>query len=123
MRRVVEPAAAPRPGVASEDDVRQLRARLLDLEQLVATLAATGDERDDGRVRAIRDAMWKCRKCSALLAFYDRETDVVRVRYKDHLVYAHVGPAGWIQVVCRGCGEPNEQRYATPDEVEASKRS
>ncbi len=43
--------------------------------------------------RAIADSMWKCRKCKSLLGFYDIEEDILRLRYKDHVVFVKVGGA------------------------------
>lgn len=60
---------------------------------------------------ATKDARWPCSKCGSLLAFYDPGQDVLRVRYKDHTLYAHLGEGGWITVLCRGCGELNTQQW------------
>lgn len=102
-----------------EDELRVLRARVGEMEQVLASLASRSPEpaEDEARGRAIRDTMWKCRKCASLLAFYDEQADTLRIRYKEHLVYVQLGSSGWIQIVCRSCGEPNEQRYATSEEV------
>ena len=70
-----------------EDRVQQLERDL----QAVARFVPDGRTEDRGR--AVQDAMWKCQKCNALLAFYDPETDVLRMRYKDHVTFARVGGA------------------------------
>lgn len=106
-RRVFDPAG-PAP------DVRGLAKRVAELEQLVATLSVPADDSDPERVR---DARWSCEKCSMLLAFYDRGEDVLRIRHKEYLAYVRIGVGGWIQVVCKACGHPNRQAYATEAEV------
>jgi hypothetical protein len=102
--------------------VERLGKRITDLEQVVATATVPRD-RDEDTGGAIRDAMWKCSKCSSLLAFYDKDQDVLRIRYKEHLVYTHIGVGGWVQVVCRSCGEPNQQEHKTEAQVAAEQAS
>lgn len=101
----------------SASDLSKLQQRVAELEREVSTvaaIAATTDEKPDpSRGRAIADAIWHCSKCSALLAFYDVRTDVLRIRYKDHMVYARVGDGGFVQIICRGCGEVNTQEYVS----------
>lgn len=99
---------------SGDGEYARLNRRIADLEQVVSALSLGRDEQSD---RPQSDAMWKCRKCGSLLAFYDRGEDVLRIRYKEHLTYVHVGVGGWVQVVCKSCGEPNIQTYATEEEV------
>jgi hypothetical protein len=54
-----------------------------------------------------RDARWHCKKCGYLLGFYDVGADLLRTRYKEHIVYVRCGDGGFVQVVCRGCSEVN----------------
>ena len=54
-----------------------------------------------------RDARWHCTKCGYLLGFYDLKDDVLRTRYKEHIVFVRCGEGGFVQVVCRGCAEVN----------------
>jgi hypothetical protein len=96
-----------------------LAKRVADLEQVV-TAATRRPRDDDGGPGPVRDAMWRCEKCQRLLGFYDKETDVLRIRYKEHLEFVRIGVGGFIQVVCKDCGHPNEQVYATPEEVAAT---
>jgi hypothetical protein len=103
------------------NEVARLNRRISELEQVVAGLAGRPGASED-EPGAVRDARWKCRKCAALLAFYDQTDDVLRIRYKEHLTYVHVGEGGWVQIVCKGCGEPNLQAYATQEEVDAAQR-
>jgi hypothetical protein len=107
----------------------------------------------------VKDARWNCQKCGTLLAWYDPEKDMLRIRYKDHILYSRVGGVspialtdevldwvdrhgialeegavrqlaeaiagvvtpGFVQAICRGCGEPNTQEYASPEEVEQTR--
>ena len=145
-----------------EDPLRKLNQRLSAMEADIAALGAVAigaktEEREDVG-GAIRDARWSCRKCNALLAWYDPDTDVLRVRYKDHLLFSRVGGVGaeelvaavfdgamkagvtlderqtqvfaeavaeavvggFVQIICRGCGEINTQAFMSNEEVAAS---
>lgn len=61
------------------------------------------------------DEIWNCRKCGARLGFYDPKADILRVRYKEHLLHTRLGPDGWVRVMCRGCGEDNQLDYTPGD--------
>lgn len=117
-------AAAPDRAVAAEPTttIAELTARVAGLENVIRL--ARGEETDEpvpGRREFMKDAAWKCGKCNSLLAYYDHDTDVIRIRYKDHLVRAQIGPGGWVEVLCRGCGENNRKEYLTPEQVAAEK--
>lgn len=113
-RRVYEPETA-------RDDVGRLAKRVAELEQLVATLSVRQDSEEvPSDPDRVKDARWSCEKCSMLLAFYDRGEDVLRIRHKEYLAYVRVGSGGWIQIVCKACGHPNRQAYATTEEVAAA---
>ena len=105
-----------------ESEVRKLRTVLSEMENEVRALgrAVHAQEQPDqeqvGQVN--RDSRWHCRKCGYLLAFYDQEYDVMRSRYKEHIVYMRPGVGGFIQIVCRGCSEVNTLEYVPEDEVE-----
>ena len=112
MRKAVSNSGYDRPVSVGEDrDVRKLQARISAVERDVASIArdlAPGPQTvstDAGPVN--RDARWHCNKCGYLLGFYDTETDILRTRYKEHIVFLRCGADGWVQVVCRGCSEVN----------------
>jgi hypothetical protein len=89
-----------------------------DLGKALALLAAgVSDPEDERRGKAVSDVAWKCKKCGTLLGFYDVESDVLRLRYKEDVCYVRVGEGGFIQKICRGCGEINTQSFVTPEEV------
>jgi hypothetical protein len=101
--------------------VKSLEAEIQRMSELLASMQ--GEEGDDERKgRVISDAAWKCKKCSSLLGFYDVATDVLRIRYKEHSAYIRVGQGGFVQLICRGCGDINTQEYQTPEEVEDAQR-
>ncbi len=102
--------------------VKSLESEIQRMSELLASMQ-TEDPDDERKGRAISDAAWKCKKCSSLLGFYDVQTDVLRIRHKEHSAYIRVGAGGFVQVICRGCGDINTQEYATQDEVEQSQRS
>lgn len=91
-----------------------------DLAALTKMLAPhdEGARSDAGPVN--RDARWHCKKCGYLLAFYDKESDVMRTRYKEHIVFMRAGPGGFIQIICRGCCEVNTEEYSEQADGDAS---
>lgn len=101
--------------------VAALTSELAKLQGIVALGMRATDEEDEGKGRAVADAAWKCRKCRSLLGFYDVSNDVMRIRYKDHITFFRLGPGGFVQVICRGCGEINTEEYASPEQVAAAR--
>ena len=89
-----------------------------DLRVIGAALPATQDEIPADSAPANMDIRWHCKKCGYLLAFYDKNHDVMRTRYKEHIVYMRAGIGGFIQIVCRGCSEVNTQEYVEADGCE-----
>lgn len=65
----------------------------------------------------VRDAPVPCPKCGAKVGYYDQDTDLVRARHREHLVYMRMGPGGSIVIVCRRCSHPVEVTYVTPDDA------
>lgn len=111
MRRRVHNPGQQDESVNQEAEVGKLRHRLGVLEREVALLArdlpaATPGSSQDS-APANRDARWHCQKCGYLLGFYDVREDVLRTRYKEHIVFVRCGEGGFVQVVCRGCSEVN----------------
>lgn len=102
-----------------EVEIRRLRDRVGDLEQVVAAsgTARRVDEDREDMGPAQKHARWNCRACGSLLGFYDHEADVMRIRYKDHVTFVRCGPGGFVQTLCRSCAQINTQEYASPDEV------
>lgn len=111
-RRVHDPGQRNEQGVNVEAETGKLRARIGVLEREVAMLARDipALERSTGKADSApvnRDARWHCTKCGYLLGFYDMREDVLRTRYKEHIVFVRCGEGGFVQVVCRGCSEVN----------------
>ena len=94
-----------------------LRQLEQDIQKLARIVAEQSEKhRDEDRATgATTDAVWQCRKCSYLLGFYDIRSEVLRVRYKEHLMYVRVGLGGFVQVFCRSCGEANTQEFVAQD--------
>lgn len=108
--------------------IQRLEARVNELEQVVASLANAApapddDDRTASAGRVMLDVMWKCKKCASLLAYYDEKEDVLRSKDKDRLAYTHLGVGGWQRIICRGCGELNEQRYQSPEDIAAQRQA
>ena len=110
--------SSDRPVSDNDAAMRMMQARMGLLERevsLLSTSDAPDQSEDSGAVN--RDARWHCSKCGYLLGFYDVSDDVLRTRYKEHIVYVRVGDGGFVQVVCRGCSQVNTQGYVAPDDV------
>ncbi len=58
-----------------------------------------------------------CEKCGSKVGYYDAETDLVRTRHREHLVWMRMGPGGSIVIVCRKCSYPVEVTYRPPDDA------
>jgi hypothetical protein len=127
MRRKVydtnsEPSIAP--VMQDERAIKRLTSRITEMEaelRVLGTASAPAlvEPGDSGAVN--RDIRWHCKKCGYLLAFYDKNQDVMRTRYKEHIVYMRAGVGGFIQIVCRGCSEVNTQEYVEVGKEEDSK--
>lgn len=91
-----------------------LRQLEQDIEKLKRTYVDNADKsRDEDKPKSpMVDAIWQCKKCQYFLGFYDIRSEILRVRYKEHLMYVRVGQGGFVQVFCRSCGEANTQEYA-----------
>ena len=93
--------------------VSELEAEVNVLGQAVGQQETPTQRTESGAVN--RDARWHCQKCGYLLGFYDVDRDVLRTRYKEHIVFVRAGPGGFVQIVCRGCSEVNTQHYVDPE--------
>lgn len=104
---------------AHEKQIKKLHARITEMEDELRVLSQVPvGEVDQSKGAALMDIRWHCKKCNYLLAFYDKDHDVMRTRYKEHIVYMRAGVGGFIQIVCRGCSEVNTQEYVSADESE-----
>lgn len=128
VRRIVYTPGDQGPGPVKPDppddrDFKRLVVRLNELERelAVVTRALPLPQRaqPDDAAPAHSDARWHCKKCGYLLGFYDTQLDVLRTRYKEHIVYVRVGEGGFIQIVCRGCVEINTQGWVSDEDVAA----
>lgn len=105
-------AERERGGDLSTDPAfRRLQRQVAELEREISIAARSSEERSEESGAAVADARWSCSSCGSLLGFYDPREDVLRVRYKDHMLYVRVGVGGFVQVICRGCGAVNTQEY------------
>ncbi len=114
--RVHGPRGAPASDAAG---LQELRRRLDALDRRVSEhgeeLHAAAKMReapdDDAAAERVVDGIWDCRACGRRLGYYNREGDVLRVKYKGHITYVQLGIGGWVSAVCWGCGEMNRQDY------------
>ena len=94
--------------------------RLVVLEEAVAELDRTlgvliqaipaieeNSEKDTKPRRSATDSVWECVSCGARLGIYNSETNELRVRYKDFLIYVVPGAGGKTSIPCRRCGHLN----------------
>lgn len=145
-------SSVPNPSGREVNVARQVQELQRDMEVLARHVAVPTTLRDPSAGNAIRDQMWKCKCCNSLLAYYNPDDDLMRVKYKDLMLFARAGGArpesilssimaacelhqiemtedfletatqrvldsadyGFLQVICRGCGQINTQEYA-PD--------
>lgn len=101
----------------AEDRLTRLERQLRGIEQEVGSIASIvasnqpENKTDDGKGAVNPDYIWACRKCGARLGFYDPEEDMLRIRYKDFVVFMHIGAGGYVQVLCRSCSEMNQASW------------
>lgn len=77
-----------------------------DVQRLTSGVTVTPDAATDLGERQ-KDQPWVCGKCDRLLGYYDRETDVLRLKSKTETTYVCLGEHGWIERICWGCSESN----------------
>jgi len=109
----------------STDRVSEVEARLDSIERDLSTIAAAITSgrllggggggpvvvEADETNRVTRDEAWTCSRCSARLALYNPEEDLLRVRYKDFTAHVRTGVGGLVRIVCRSCSEINEIQH------------
>jgi phage FluMu protein Com len=104
-----------------ESDLRKLKTVVAEMDTEIRALGKALHQEEPKTSESVgevnRDVRWHCRKCGYLLAFYDQEYDVMRSRYKEHIVYMRPGVGGFIQIVCRGCSEVNTLEYVPESET------
>ncbi len=118
MRRKVYDSKSPdsvKRDSSEDRSIKKLNVRISEIENdlRVISSALQPPSKEEGSDSGVvnRDVRWHCKKCGYLLAFYDKDHDVMRTRYKEHIVYMRAGVGGFIQIVCRGCSEVNTQEY------------
>ena len=117
-RRLADHAPGTQATSEADRTARKLLVRIAQMEAEIAVLGqavspVAQSSRTTGAVN--KDARWHCEKCGYLLGFYDVGSDIMRTRYKEHIVFVRCGPGGFIQVVCRGCSEINTQQHVEPE--------
>ena len=73
----------------------------------VAVQGEATDEEGEPLPVASVDQTWACMRCGQRLGFYNEDTDTLRVRHKDFVMWVEVGLGGKVSTACRGCGELN----------------
>ena len=137
-RRLASGAASGAADRVLQEFEARLDARFSSVERQIAGVAADVDSvarqtafllaragvrvegsEDDGEPIQQVDQTWQCRKCGARLGFYCQETDTLRIRHKDLVVYVQVGIGGSVSVPCRSCAEMNHvsNDEADPEQV------
>ena len=103
-----------------ESRMEKLERHLRGIDEEVNTISSLVSSQsensvDDSRGSANPDEIWCCRKCGSRLGFYDPESDLLRIRYKDFVTYIHIGVGGFVQVLCRSCSEMNTAEYESKE--------
>lgn len=123
------------PGGGRPANLAEMASQVAELTghvaNLVRVVGALSDEQDkmailvgQNHARSTRskgeqiDAPWPCQKCGALIGYYDRATETVRIRMKFGTCRGRAGVGGFLSVDCRGCGEINTIAH-TPGDGEA----
>ena len=99
---------------AIEQLLRVTTALVEDLDRVFA-LVGQAVKGSRPRMAEQTDDPWQCRKCGALIGFYDRESEVMRVRAKLMTIRGRAGVGGFLAVDCRSCGEVNTIEHVAGD--------
>lgn len=100
---------------ALDDDLSVLSSAVRRGESVADAAGPTESQESAGEPFA--DVVWSCERCPSRLAIYDPVNDVLRIRHRDFVAHVRTGPAGFVRVVCRGCGHINEI-HDEPEPVE-----
>lgn len=92
--------------VVLEEAVAELDKTLGVLIQAIPAIEEGGEKEAKPR-RSATDSVWECVGCGARLGIYNSETNELRVRYKDFLIYVIPGIGGKTSIPCRRCGHMN----------------
>lgn len=91
-----------------ESDLRSLQRQINELERDLQKLTALGVK---GAKGAVRDTPWRCENCRTLLGWYDEGKELMRVRYKQQLLFIRIGVGGLVQSTCPNCSATNALDY------------
>jgi hypothetical protein len=59
------------------------------------------------QTKEMKDKVWFCDNCGARIGIYATDSDELRIRYKEHIVYVVPGDGGRVSVPCRRCSKMN----------------
>jgi restriction endonuclease S subunit len=78
------------------------------LGALIQAIPAIEKNSEDAKPRrSAIDTLWECSGCGARLGIYNKQSNELRVRYKDFLIYVIPGSGGSTRIPCRRCGNMN----------------
>ena len=86
------------------DSIAKQLAFLLRKEGIAPEPADDGNPDEEHGSGAVPDVTWQCEKCGQRLGFFDPVQNVLRIRYKDHIVYVETVPGCIVSTPCRLCG-------------------
>lgn len=55
------------------------------------------------------DKLWLCKKCGSRIGILDTESENVRIRYKDFVLYWKPSVGSVLTVICRSCSYQNKR--------------
>lgn len=108
-------------------EVSRLQRQMEGMEQELQVLTSlmqseTSPQSQIQKSTSVRDQPWRCENCKSLLGWYNADKEIMRIRYKQQMIYVRVGVGGFLQSICPGCSEPNilkyEEKSADKDEVD-----
>ena len=85
--------------------VADMQQSLNQLGHMIGSSKVTGN--NGSTAKEMRDKVWFCENCGARIGIYAPESDELRIRYKEHIVYVVPGVGGKVTVPCRRCSNMN----------------
>ena len=77
------------------------------INQIGHIIGSTQISNPSSQTKEMRDKVWFCDNCGARIGIYSTDSDELRIRYKEHIVYVTPGDGGRVSVPCRRCSKMN----------------
>ena len=93
--------------------VQRLELLVADMQQSINQMghligsSQMQDKNSSSPTKEMRDKVWFCENCGARIGIYSPNSEELRIRYKEHIVYVTPGKGGKVTVPCRRCSNMN----------------